>query len=123
MPSNDPVRRFGDIVENCDRIASYVEGYDLARFRADPRTVDAVERCLQRITEAAVKLQPRAAELLPDQDWDAMRGFGNVLRHDYDRIAEAVIWEIVTGRLPGLRADCLRAIAKLEAKDGEGLPS
>ena len=122
MPSSDPVRRFRDIVENCDRIASYLEGYDVARFCADPRTVDAVERCLQRITEAAIKLHPRAAELLPEQDWDAMRGFGNVLRHDYDRIAEAVIWEVATGRLPGLRADCLRAIAALEARDDEGPP-
>ena len=122
MPSSDPVRRFGDIVENCDRIASYLEGYDLARFRADPRTVDAVERCLQRITEAAIKLHPRAAELLPEQDWDAMRGFGNVLRHDYDRIAEAVIWEVAADRLPVLRSDCLRAIVELEARGDAGPP-
>ena len=115
MPSSDPVRRFQDIVENIDRIESYLEGYDLARFGQDPRTIDAVERCMQRITEAAIKLRPRAAELLPGQDWDAMRSFGNVLRHDYDRIAEALIWEIATGDLPRLRADCLRAIAMLEA--------
>ena len=102
MPSSDPVRRFQDIVENVDRIESYLEGYDLPRFRADTRTVDAVERCLQRITEAGIKLQPRAVELLPDQDWNAIRGFGNALRHDYDLIAEAVIWEIATGRLPQL---------------------
>lgn len=82
MPSSDPARRFRDIVENIDRIESYLDGYDLARFTQDPRTIDAVERCMQRITEAAIKLQPRAADLLPEQDWDAMRGFGNALRHD-----------------------------------------
>ena len=59
MPSSNPVRRFEDIVENCDRIASHMEGHDLARFRADPRTVDAVGRCLQRITEAAMETLPR----------------------------------------------------------------
>ena len=115
MPSSDPVRRFQDIVENIDRIESYLDGYDLARFAQDPRTIDAVERCMQRITEAAIKLQPRAVELLPEQDWDAMRSFGNVLRHDYDRIAEALIWEIATSDLSRLRTDCLRAIAMLEA--------
>lgn len=115
MPSSDPVRRFQDIVENTDRIESYLEGYDLARFGADTRTMDAVERCLQRITEAAIKLQPRAAELLPNQDWNFIRGFGNALHHDYDLIAEAVIWEIATGCLPELRIDCLRVIAMLEA--------
>jgi uncharacterized protein with HEPN domain len=114
MPSSEPTRRFRDILENVDRIESYLEGYDLVRFAQDPRTIDAVERCMQRITEAAIKLQPRAAELLPEQDWDAMRGFGNMLRHDYDRIAEALIWEIAKIDLPRLRADCLRAIAMLE---------
>ncbi len=71
---------------------------------------------MQRITEAAIKLQPRAPELLPEQDWDAMRGFGNVLRHEYDRITEALIWEIPRDDLPRLRADCRRAIARLEAE-------
>lgn len=115
MPSSDPVRRLQDIIDNVDRIGSYLEGYDLARFRADTRTVDAVKRCLQRITKAAIKLQPRAAELLPDQDWNPIRDFENVLRHDYDRIAEAVIWEIAIGRLSERRADCLCPIAMLEA--------
>lgn len=96
MPSSDPVRRFQDIVENVDRIESYLEGYDFAQFTQDLRTIDAVE-------------------LLPEQDWDAMRGFGNVLRHDYDRIAEALIWKIATVDLPRLRADCRRAIGMLEA--------
>ncbi len=114
MPSSDPVRRFQDIVENIDRIESYLEGYDFSQFTQDPRTIDAVERCMQRITEAAIKLQPRAVELLPEQDWDAMRSFGNVLRHDYDRISEALIWETAVGDLTRLRADCLRAIAILE---------
>ena len=68
---------------------------------------------MQRITEAAIELQLRAAELLPEQDWDAMRGFGNVLRHDYDRITEALIWEIAREDLPRLWADCRRAIARL----------
>ena len=114
MPSSQPVRRFHDIIFNIERIAHYLEGYDFRRFADDPRTIDAVERCMQRITEAAIKLQPKAAELLPDQDWVAMRGFGNVLRHDYDLISERMIWEIAQDDLPRLLADCKRAVAVLE---------
>lgn len=86
----------------------------------DPRTVDAVERCMQRITEAAIKLQPMAGELLPGQDWDAMRGFGNVLRHDYDVISEKMIWDIAQDYLPNLLADCHLALKMIEAEEGPG---
>ncbi|WP_299656553.1 HepT-like ribonuclease domain-containing protein [uncultured Jannaschia sp.] len=55
MPSSDPVRRFRDIVENVDRIENYLDGYDFAQFTQDPRTIDAIGRCMQRITEVAIK--------------------------------------------------------------------
>lgn len=119
MPSSTPKARFHDIIFNIERIAVYLQGYDLQAFLDDPRTVDAVERCMQRITEAAIKLQPKAAELLPEHDWDAMRGFGNVLRHDYDTVSERLIWEIARIDLPRLGADCRRAIAMLEAEEEE----
>ena len=39
-----------------------------------------------------------------------MRGFVNVLRHDYDVISEKMIWEIAQDFLPGLLDDCRRAL-------------
>ena len=118
MPSSQPKTRFNDIIFNIERIMFYLDGFTFEAFVDDPRTVDAVERCMQRITEAAIKLQPKAAELLPDQDWDAMRGFGNVLRHDYDVVSEKMIWEIAEDFLPSLLEDCRRAVANLDNDEG-----
>lgn len=114
MPSSRPKARFHDIIQNIERVFDYLDGFEFETFAKDQRTIDAVERCMQRITEAAVKLQPDAATLLPDQDWDAIRGFGNVLRHDYDVISERMIWDIAHDFLPGLLADCRQAIAILD---------
>jgi uncharacterized protein with HEPN domain len=47
---------FGDIIENIDRILSYTAGKSQTDFEADQMLVDATERCLSRISEAAVKL-------------------------------------------------------------------
>ena len=55
MPSEKPARRLRDILENADAIARYTEGMDLGAFTADAKTRDAVERCLERISEAARK--------------------------------------------------------------------
>ena len=118
MPSSQPKARFNDIVFNIERIMAYLQGFTFESFVDDPRTVDAVGRCMQRITEAAIRLQSQAAESLPGQDWDAMRGFGNVLRHDYDVVSEKMIWEIAQDFLPGLLDDCRRALKLLEAQEG-----
>lgn len=115
MPSSRPIIRFGDIILNIESIMTYVQDYDYETFVEDRRTVDAVERCLQRITEAAIKLHPEAAELLPEQDWKAMRDLGNKHRHYFDVILDEDIWNIVHNHLPGLLKDCRHAISKIES--------
>ena len=47
-----------------------------------------------------------------------MRGFGNVLRHDYDVVSEKMIGEIAQDFLPGLLDDCRGALTLLEAQEG-----
>ena len=64
MPSEKPARGLRDILENADAIARYTEGMDLDAFTADAKTRDAVERCLERISEAARKLGEQAPRLV-----------------------------------------------------------
>lgn len=56
MPSNRPKQRLIDIIENIDRVRSYVNGLHYDTYRDSPIVQDAVERCFARISEAAVKL-------------------------------------------------------------------
>ncbi|MBO0711333.1 MAG: DUF86 domain-containing protein, partial [Acetobacteraceae bacterium] len=100
VPSSRPAVRFQDILDNIRLIQSYVTGMDQAAFDADSRTRDAVERCLERISEAAAKLGVKAEQLAPGPPWPAVRSVGNALRHAYDQIDPARIWEIATRDLP-----------------------
>jgi hypothetical protein len=50
---HDAADCFADIIENIERIERYVLGFDEEAFDRDERTRDAVERCLERICEAA----------------------------------------------------------------------
>jgi uncharacterized protein with HEPN domain len=56
LPSDKPARRLEDTVENAQAIERYVDSMDLTAFRQDQKTYDAVERCLERISDAAAKL-------------------------------------------------------------------
>lgn len=115
MPSSRPAIRFPDILDNIRLVQSYIQGMDRAAFEADPRTRDAVERCLERVSEAATKLAREADELAPGPAWHAVRAFGNVLRHAYDQVDPARIWEIVTRDLPGLAVAAEAALHNLDS--------
>jgi uncharacterized protein with HEPN domain len=119
LPSDKPLFRLTDVLENIERIRTYTENYTIDRFVSDPKCQDAVERCLLRISEAARKLQGVAEVLVPDQPWSDIRAVGNVLRHDYDTVNPNVIWQIVENDLGPLRQAVERAIGVLCEKDAK----
>ena len=110
MPSEKPIRRLQDIVENAQAILQYTAGMDLTAFQKDRRTYDAVERCLERISEAAAKLGDLAESLLPGQPWHKVRALGNRLRHEYEDIREDRLWDIIQNDLSGLCSACEDAL-------------
>jgi uncharacterized protein with HEPN domain len=114
LPSEKPLLRLYDVLENVDRIRSYTEDCTFDRFVEDPKTQDAVERCLLRISEAARKLQGVVELVAPDHPWADVRAIGNVLRHQYDAVDPAIVWQIVETDLEPLRAAVAKAIALLD---------
>ncbi len=117
MSSSKPVRRFEDILDNARAIERYTEGMDMREFVADAKTRDAVERCLERMSEAATKLGETAPELAPEQPWQQIRSLGNRIRHEYDRLRAERLWEIVKDDLPSLQEACELALEKIRARE------
>lgn len=112
MPTKRPLSRLRDIQENAEAILDYVSSLDRDAFLNNRLVCDATERCLSRLSEAAVKLGSLAAEILPGHDWLGMRNLGNILRHDYDGVSKDVVWEIVRDRLPPLLADVSQFLSR-----------
>ena len=115
MPSSDPKRRVRDILNAILRIQAYIA--DIGGLEAVMRDEylhrDGVERQLLIIAEAAVKLRGQVETREPGIDWDAIRGMGNVIRHNYDGIDDAVIRHVLTAELPPLLEACGRLQAHL----------
>ena len=82
-------------------------------YVSDGKTRDAVERCFQRISEAAVKLGGDVDAEYPEVPWRDIRRFGNVLRHEYDAVGHDLIWTTIQGRLEPLRRACEKEIKRL----------
>ena len=113
MPSKDPIQRFADIVENIILIEEFTRGMDLNAYLEDPKTRNATERCMERISEAAKKLGDVAEKLCPDIPWPSMRALGNFLRHEYDRVDPGRVWLMIEDDLHPLKAASQLALEQL----------
>ncbi len=76
MPSDVPIERLTDIITNIDRIRAHLKDVT-GGTEFDEKTRDAVERCLERISEAAKKLGSAIEEAQPNVPWRNIRGLGN----------------------------------------------
>src|SRR5207244_3000557 len=86
-----------------DLAAAFASGFTSATFKDDLRTVYAVTRCLEIISEASRRLPDDMKGRHPGIAWKQMAGAGNVYRHDYEDVAALRIWDAVQLALPPLR--------------------
>jgi len=110
LPFRDVEKSLRDIASAIEMIETFTAGMDLEAFREDPKTIAAVERKLQVISEAAIRLGEAAEARCPGLPWRKIRGMGNWLRHQYERVELEVVWRTVEGDLPPLKSAVLRAL-------------
>jgi uncharacterized protein with HEPN domain len=113
VPSKDPIQRFEDILENILLIEEFTKGMDLNAFLDDPKTRNAAERCMERISEAARKLGELAENLCPSVPWANVRALGNFLRHEYERVDASRVWLMIEDDLSPLKSAAQRAVQRL----------
>ena len=119
VPFKNANSSFRDIAVAIELIMEFTAGMAFDTFCEDPRTLAAVERKLQIISEAAIRLGDEAERRCPGPAWREIRGIGNWLRHQYDRVELPVIWKTVREDLPALRESVLTALISDTAQPGE----
>ena len=114
MRSDAAIAALRDIAHHIDLALSFAAGFDYEAFVADPRTVYAVTRCLEIISEASRRLPDDLKARHPSIAWRDMAGAGNIYRHDYEDVAVQHVWDAVQIDLPPLRAVSTQELAKLD---------
>jgi uncharacterized protein with HEPN domain len=103
MPSKNPVQRLADILENIDAVSAFVAGMGFEEFVRDRKTVYAVTRALEIVSEAARRLPDDLKLRHPGIDWTGIAAAGNVYRHEYEAVDEALVWHTTQHDLAPLR--------------------
>ncbi len=121
MPS-DASAVLQDIERHIHLASEFVAGIGYEAFRNDTRTVFAVIRCLEIVSEASRRLPDELKARHPSIPWRDIAGAGNVYRHDYEDVAAKLVWDTVQLALPPLQAAIAQEIERLGLAPGAGGP-
>ncbi len=92
--------RVRDIIDAIAEIQFFTRGMSLDGFRADTKTVKAVELNFIIIGEASGAIPDEIRAANPAVPWQLMRSMRNRMVHLYFHIDPAILWKTVQDDLP-----------------------
>ena len=113
MAADSPRPWLDDILDAIQWIARMTEGRSLADYREDRPLRDAVERNIERLSEASRHIPNELKDRHPTLPWRQIAQVGNILRHGYRKVDHAMVWEIVELDLAPLRVAVESMLAQL----------
>jgi uncharacterized protein with HEPN domain len=116
MTGSELISRLQDILEAIAAIAEYTAGKTFEDYAAARMLRDAVERNLERISEASRHIPMNLKARHPEIPWQKVAGIGNILRHAYPIVDDNLVWEVVVRDLPPLRAAAEQLLRNAEPK-------
>jgi uncharacterized protein with HEPN domain len=117
MTERSSLPRLADIVEAIEHIGSVMAGLTLDAFEADWQKRWLVERGVEIISEASRHLPEEMKARHPEIPWAKVAGIGNVLRHEYERIAPDVLWRLSRDEILPLEKACREELAAQTARE------
>lgn len=94
------------ILEAIDRITEYTSGIKTADdYDKDYRNFDATMMNFVVIGEMIDKISDEFKKKHPEIEWVKIKGFRNIVAHDYFGIDAEEVWQIIKTKIPTLKSD------------------
>jgi len=94
------------ILESIDRIVEYTSGIKSADdFNSDHKIFDATMMNFVIIGEMVEKLSNEFKRKHSKIEWVKIKGFRNLVAHDYFGIDAEEVWQIIKNKIPDLKTD------------------
>ncbi len=99
------------ILEATDRITVYTSGFESADdFNNDQRNFDATMMNFVVIGEMVDKLSEDFKKKNSKIEWVKIKGFRNIVAHDYFGIDAEEVWQIIKNRIPILKSEITKLL-------------
>lgn len=99
------------MVEAIEGIEMAAAGMTFAQYQQSWQVRRAVERGIEIISEASRHVPEELKLRYPHIYWREIAGIGNLLRHEYGRIDDRIMWRVVQRYLPDLKGVVLDMLA------------
>jgi uncharacterized protein with HEPN domain len=119
MSQRTSIARLTDIVDAIELLAAEMDGVTLHALEADRRKRWLVERGIEIISEASRHLPPDLKGRHVHMPWQQIARIGNIIRHNYERIAYDILWNVVRLDLPELDRICREELAAEQSPESE----
>ena len=110
------IARVRDMIETIDQLERATVGKTFEDFQRDWLLRKAAERGVEIISEASRHLPEELKARHPYPRWRQIAGIGNVLRHEYHRVEDQIVWSVIQDELPRLRVYLEAMSAEVEGK-------
>ena len=102
MHSESVTEALRDMADNIALAISFTGDRDKRQFAGDLRTVYAVVRCLEIVSEASRRIPADIKDEHASIQWREVATAGNIYRHEYHAVLPELIWTTVHDHLPAL---------------------
>jgi uncharacterized protein with HEPN domain len=113
MTAQSAIARLSDILEAIENISTLTTDVSLEEFEGDWQKRWMVERGIEIISEASRRLPDDLKQRHPEIPWQKVASIGNVLRHEYERVAPAILWKLAQDELQPLEDACRVELRRL----------
>jgi hypothetical protein len=109
MTARSPLLYLSEMLASMEKIGRYTDGVTYDEFIEREQLIDAVERNIEKIGEAAAGVPDEIRQKYPDVPWKTIVGLRNKVIHHYFAVDTEVIWQIATKNIPETK-EKIRAI-------------
>ncbi|MEW6030199.1 MAG: DUF86 domain-containing protein [Chloroflexota bacterium] len=102
MPLEDDLVYVGHMLDMARRGVEALKSRTRAEYDGDDILRLGLTHIVQVIGEAARKVSPEFQQVHPEIPWRKIVGMRHRIVHDYMRVDEDVLWQVVTNDLPAL---------------------
>jgi len=99
MP-RDPTIAIRDCLAEIGVLRDFAARMTIAGFRQDPIARRAAAYAIQIISEAVRQIPDDWLADFPTEPWGQIRRIGDRIRHEYFRLDDAILWQVVTTDAP-----------------------
>jgi uncharacterized protein with HEPN domain len=110
----EDIVRLKHIAKAIELIEKFCYGIDIEAFGKDEMIQSAVIRQLEIIGEATANISDDLRSQYDEIPWRNIKGFRNVMVHEYFRMDIPLVWEAIRFDLPDLKINVSMMISSLE---------